>query len=154
VEGNFKQRPKYKQVGGQSIVYFHERWKINFRDDLGGWYYSAPERGLAPPARVWTTDGYYDDDANPAPTVTHGPGDASPISDIGECEPGMRVRILPAAQAAPAQQRSPAAWNEDCLAHCGDVGEIAIVANDGTIRVAFEEGDSHWFAIGACAKEI
>jgi hypothetical protein len=153
MEGVLRERPKYKQVGGQGIIYFHERWKINFQDDVFGWYYSVSSDGLAPPACAWTTEGYDDDDADPAPTVTYGPGDALPISDIGECKPGLLVRVLPAAQAAPAQRRSPAAWNEDCLAHCGDVGEIVVVASDGTIRVTFEEGDSYWFAIGACARE-
>ncbi|NDD92208.1 hypothetical protein EBZ37_08995 [bacterium] len=152
VNGTFKGRPKYKKKGGEAIIYFKECWKLNYQDDTEGWYYSVSGNEPFPPERIWTTEGYDDDDANPAPSVSHGPAEACPIAVIGECQQGQRVRILPAAQAAPAQQGSCAPWSEDCLAHCGDVGEITMVADNGTIRVTFEEGDSYWFAIGACVK--
>lgn len=64
-------KPLYKKTGGDAIIYFKFRWKMNARDDTRGWYYMAPERSAAtPPEGQWTTEAYSKDDANPAPVVS------------------------------------------------------------------------------------
>ncbi|NDC38838.1 MAG: hypothetical protein EBZ48_12435 [Proteobacteria bacterium] len=69
--GMFKKRPKYYQEDGEGIIYFRERWKINFRDDISGWYYSYPGEDRSPPTGIrWTTEGYDDGDALPPPLVS------------------------------------------------------------------------------------
>lgn len=63
--------PMYAQVDGSAVIYFSERWKINFQNDLKGWLYSAPSwEQPQPPSGLWTTSGYAFADADPAPSVT------------------------------------------------------------------------------------
>jgi hypothetical protein len=85
--GQLHSNPKFKQVGGNSIIYLDETWKINDEDNIRGWYYLAPERETERPALgKWTTDR---PDANPVPTIKHVPQAA-----IGN----LHVRIISASR--------------------------------------------------------
>lgn len=67
---SYNGKPKYRQQNGQAIIYFDVFWKINFRDDCRGWYYSHPHHdAVVPPRGEWTTEGYSGGDADPAPEV-------------------------------------------------------------------------------------
>jgi hypothetical protein len=68
--GYFEKKPKFRQVEGEGVIYFDEEWKINYRDDVEGWYYCHSSQTQMPPTGLWTTDGYHDNDADPAPTLT------------------------------------------------------------------------------------
>ena len=63
-------KPKFRQQNGSGIIYFDCFWKINYRDDPRGWYYSDPHQcAMVPPTGEWTIAGYSGGDANPAPEV-------------------------------------------------------------------------------------
>lgn len=151
--GTYRQRPKYRHETNMAVIYFRGSWQINYRDDVRGWYYSHVSQEAFPPQGRWTTIGYDDGDADPAPLVMYGRS-RLPISTGGVCQVNERVRVLPAAIAMEAAVGSPASWTEECAAHCGDIGQIVAVDTDGTIRVAFEDGDLFWFAVGCCTKDL
>lgn len=70
----FKSKPKFKLVGGEAIMYFHEYWKLNDKDDVRGWYYAvAGSRQVEPPTGAWTLHGYGGTDTAPPPVVARGP---------------------------------------------------------------------------------
>jgi hypothetical protein len=66
-------KPKYAQVDGQAIIYFSPKgWKLNYRDKCSGWYYKhADVSSGVPPQGQWSTDGYPNGDADPAPFVSY-----------------------------------------------------------------------------------
>jgi hypothetical protein len=159
--GTFKGRPKYRQITGEAIVYFQKRWKINGQDDVTSWVYSVPSYEPCPPPGLWTTEGYDDGDADPAPQLvycatelTEATVQRRPIVRREDCAVGERVRILPAIVAELAARDSAATWHEECEAHCEEVGEIVAVDSDDTIRVAFDNGDLFWYALGCCTKDL
>jgi hypothetical protein len=151
--GTYRQRPKYRHETGMAVIYFRGSWQINYRDDVRGWYYSHASQEAFPPQGRWTTNGYDDGDADPAPLVMHG-RPWLPIARDELCQVDECVRILPAAIAKDAAEGSNASWIDQCAAHCGDIGKIVAVDADGTIRVVFEDGDLFWFARGCCTKDI
>lgn len=68
--GEHNDKPMYKKIGGNAIIYFDESWKINACIDTGGWYYFAPDSASAtPPEGQWTTDPSMKD-ANPPPLIS------------------------------------------------------------------------------------
>ncbi|CAK8996809.1 unnamed protein product [Durusdinium trenchii] len=68
--GSSNGKPKYWQMDGSGIIYFRGgHWKINYRNDQGGWYYQHPDGSVrVPPTEGWTTEGYTGD-AEPAPSL-------------------------------------------------------------------------------------
>ncbi|CAE7662322.1 Ufd4 [Symbiodinium pilosum] len=70
IEGCFNGKPKFKKQGGSAIMYYAGRWKINHQDSTTGWYYCYPDCDVpTPPTGHWSTQGYSNGDADPAPTV-------------------------------------------------------------------------------------
>lgn len=66
--GSSNGKPKYWQMDGAGIIYFRGTWRINYRDQEGGWYYQHPTRADLPPSRGWTTEGY-SGRGDPAPSL-------------------------------------------------------------------------------------
>ncbi|CAE7357480.1 ppk15 [Symbiodinium natans] len=68
--GDHNDKPMYKKIGGNAIIYFDESWKINACIDTGGWYYIAPDAASStPPEGQWTTDPSMKD-AHPPPVIS------------------------------------------------------------------------------------
>lgn len=70
--GTHNDRPKFKKVDGNAVIFFNRNWYINSEDDCGGWFYqAAATNGETPlPVGTWTTDGYHASDAEPPPSVS------------------------------------------------------------------------------------
>lgn len=75
-------------------------WKINYCDDVRGWYYQHPCQSSLPPSGSWTTEGYLGEDAEPAPRVHRciEVGDevrAVEVSEVPWCQcPLPRLQLL------------------------------------------------------------
>ena len=55
----FSDRPLYRKVGGDAIIYFRDYWKMNAVDAVGGWYFDVKAaNGPLPPMGVWGQSGY------------------------------------------------------------------------------------------------
>lgn len=69
--GEHQGKPMFKLRGGNAIIYFQKKWKITVGGQPRGWFYSYPGSASdEPPLGRWTTQGYQNGDADPAPTVS------------------------------------------------------------------------------------
>ena len=52
-------RPLYRKVGGDAIIYFRDYWKMNTVDAVGGWFFDVKgAKGPLPPMGAWEQSGY------------------------------------------------------------------------------------------------
>eukprot|EP00929_Paragymnodinium_shiwhaense_P079938 TRINITY_DN4167_c0_g1_i1.p1 TRINITY_DN4167_c0_g1~~TRINITY_DN4167_c0_g1_i1.p1 ORF type:complete len:1364 (-),score=398.83 TRINITY_DN4167_c0_g1_i1:69-4160(-) len=64
--GSVNDRPKYKQIQGDGIIYFEEYWKLFWTDHHAGWCCSVPGvASMEPPTGLWSTHGYFGGDVLP-----------------------------------------------------------------------------------------
>ncbi|CAE7567909.1 traf6-b [Symbiodinium natans] len=134
-------RPKYQQVNGRAIMYFNEHWKLNYRDDVSGWYYQHPDASSeTPPNGYWTTEGYFFDDADPPPVVACTTfEDASQQDTVLRCA-RLSVRV----------RRGPDwCWNQQD----GGAGHFGVTierlsATPGWVGVLWDTGDENNYRVG------
>lgn len=134
-------RPKYQQVNGRAIVYFNEHWKINYRDDVSGWYYQHPDTtSETPPNGYWTTEGYFFDDADPPPVV----------ASITLEDESQQDTVLRCARLSVRVRRGPDwCWNQQD----GGAGHFGLTierlsATPGWVGVLWDTGDENNYRVG------
>eukprot|EP00438_Fugacium_kawagutii_P028437 Skav226821 [mRNA] locus=scaffold606:116024:125447:- [translate_table: standard] len=128
---SYNGKPKYRQQNGQAIIYFDVFWKINFRDDCRGWYYSHPHHdAVVPPRGEWTTEGYSGGDADPAPEVVRAfdVGDLVRFVNVEDLQwssvPGPSV--TPALGSAFTISEVRGEWFQDASNHWGPLSSVEV----------------------------
>lgn len=136
VNGSYRQagehegRPMYRQVGGESVLFFRGFWKLNDTTRTCVWRYSVPDAtGEKPPTGPWTTYGYSLADAQPPPTVAEPSGGGGGVDRGDALEGSDQVAVAKAEGGADGGLKISASLRAEILEAFASLDE----KSDGTV---------------------